>query len=81
MGAPDLVADGHVKLVHGQVERLTGMPSSSRRDGSAGRPGRVRDRVLLHNGWAADLISQDVADAVGKVWGLGSDTIKDPGPW
>jgi len=33
------------------------------------------------NGWAADLISQDVADKVGKVWGLGSHTPKDPGPW
>ena len=33
------------------------------------------------NGWAADLIGQEVADKVGKVWGLGSDTTKDPGPW
>ena len=33
------------------------------------------------NGWAADLIDQEVADKVGKVWGLGSDTTKDPGPW
>jgi putative flavoprotein involved in K+ transport len=33
------------------------------------------------NGWAADLISPEVADKVGKVWGLGSDTRKDPGPW
>ena len=33
------------------------------------------------NGWAADLIGRDVADRVGKVWGLGSDTKKDPGPW
>ena len=33
------------------------------------------------NGWCADLISQEVADRVGKVWGLGSDTTKDPGPW
>lgn len=33
------------------------------------------------NGWAADLIGQDVADRVGKVWGFGSDTTKDPGPW
>ena len=24
---------------------------------------------------------QEVADKVGKVWGLGSDTTKDPGPW
>ncbi len=33
------------------------------------------------NGWVADLVSQEVADKVGKVWGLGSDTTKDPGPW
>jgi hypothetical protein len=32
------------------------------------------------DGWAADLISQEVADKVGKVWGLGSGTTKDPGP-
>ena len=33
------------------------------------------------NGWLSDLISPEVADRVGKVWGLGSDTPKDPGPW
>jgi putative flavoprotein involved in K+ transport len=33
------------------------------------------------NGWAAQLINQDVADKVGKCWGLGSNTTKDPGPW
>ncbi len=33
------------------------------------------------NGWAAKLISQEVADRVGKVWGLGSNTAYDPGPW
>ena len=33
------------------------------------------------NGWVADLIGQETADRVGKVWGLGSDTPKDPGPW
>jgi len=33
------------------------------------------------NGWLAELISPEVADQVGKVWGLGSDTPKDPGPW
>ena len=33
------------------------------------------------NGWAAQLISQDVADKVGKVWGIGSNTTNDPGPW
>jgi len=33
------------------------------------------------NGWVADIIDQETADRVGKVWGLGSDTAKDPGPW
>jgi len=33
------------------------------------------------NNWLADLISPEVADAVGKCWGYGSDTPKDPGPW
>jgi len=41
------------------------------------------DGVILDGGTklAADLIGQDVADKVGKCWGLGSDTTKDPGPW
>ena len=33
------------------------------------------------NQLAADIIGHDMADKVGKVWGLGSDTTKDPGPW
>lgn len=33
------------------------------------------------NGWAAKIISQEVADKVGKCWGMGSETAKDPGPW
>ena len=33
------------------------------------------------NGWVAKLVSQEVADRVGKCWGLGSGTTKDPGPW
>jgi putative flavoprotein involved in K+ transport len=33
------------------------------------------------NSFVADLIGQDVADKVGKVWGLGSGTAQDPGPW
>ena len=33
------------------------------------------------NGWAAQLISQEVADKVGKCWGLGSGTKYDPAPW
>ncbi len=33
------------------------------------------------NQWAASLISGEVANRVGRVWGLGSDTRQDPGPW
>jgi putative flavoprotein involved in K+ transport len=33
------------------------------------------------NGWAEELISPEVAEQVGKCWGLGSDTKYDPGPW
>jgi putative flavoprotein involved in K+ transport len=82
VGAADLVANGDVKLVHGTVDHLT-EDAVVLEDGTE----LPADLVVYAtgygsmNGWAADLISQDVADAVGKVWGLGSDTIKDPGPW
>ncbi len=82
VGAADLIADGQVKLARGQVDHLT-------RDAVVLEDGTELPADLVvyatgygsMNGWAADLISQDVADKVGKVWGLGSDTTKDPGPW
>jgi len=82
VGAADLVADGQVKLARGQVDHLT-------RDAVVLEDGTELPADLVvyatgygsMNGWAADLISQEVADRVGKVWGLGSDTTKDPGPW
>ncbi|WP_410671773.1 flavin-containing monooxygenase [Amycolatopsis sp. cmx-4-68] len=82
VGAADLVADGEVKLAHGQVTSLT-ETSAVLEDGTE----LPADLVVYAtgygsmNGWAADLISQEVADKVGKVWGLGSATTKDPGPW
>ena len=82
VGASDLVADGSIKLAHGEVERLT-EDSVVLADGT-----ELRADLVVYatgfgsmNGWAADLIGQEVADKVGKVWGLGSDTTKDPGPW
>ncbi|WP_335946415.1 NAD(P)/FAD-dependent oxidoreductase [Salipiger bermudensis] len=82
VGASQLIIDGEVKLVKGQVERFdeTGVVLA---DGTH----LEADLVVMAtgygsmNGWAADLINQEVADKVGKVWGLGSDTTKDPGPW
>ncbi len=82
VGAADLVADGQVKLARGQVDHLT-HDAVVLQDGTE----LPADLVVYAtgygsmNGWAADLISQEVADRVGKVWGLGSDTTKDPGPW
>ncbi|MCV2489330.1 NAD(P)/FAD-dependent oxidoreductase [Geodermatophilus sp. YIM 151500] len=82
VGAADLVAEGDVGLAHGRVDHLT-------EDAVVLEDGTVLPADLVvyatgygsMNGWAADLISQEVADKVGKCWGLGSDTTKDPGPW
>ena len=82
VGAADLVADGEVKLAKGQVVRLT--EDSVVLDDGTTLPADLVVYATGYgsmNGWAADLISQEVADRVGKVWGLGSDTTKDPGPW
>jgi putative flavoprotein involved in K+ transport len=82
VGASELVADGEIKLAHGQVKALTEDSVVLEDDTSL-----PADLVVYAtgygsmNGWAADLISQEVADRVGKVWGLGSGTTKDPGPW
>lgn len=82
VGASELVANGSVMLVAGQVARVT-EDAVVLKDGTK----VPADLIVLAtgygsmNGWAARLISQEVADKVGKVWGLGSDTRKDPGPW
>jgi putative flavoprotein involved in K+ transport len=82
VGASGLIADGSINLRKGQVMRLT--EDSVVLDDGTELPA---DLVVYAtgfgsmNGWAADLIGQDVADKVGKVWGLGSGTTKDPGPW
>ncbi len=82
VGASELVADGEIKLQPGQVDRLT-EDAVLMADGTE----LPADLVVYAtgyesmNGFVAELIAADVADKVGKVWGLGSDTAKDPGPW
>jgi putative flavoprotein involved in K+ transport len=82
VGASELVANGDIKLAPGTVGHLT-EDAVVMTDGTE----LPADLVVYAtgygsmNGWVADLISQDVADQVGKVWGLGSGTAKDPGPW
>jgi putative flavoprotein involved in K+ transport len=82
VGGSELICDGRVALAHGQVSRLT-EDAIILADGTE----LPADLIVYAtgygsmNGWAADLISHEVADRIGKVWGLGSDTEKDPGPW
>jgi putative flavoprotein involved in K+ transport len=83
VGASELVADGKIKLKSGVGVQQIKAHSVLLSDGT-----ELDADVIVYatgygsmNGWAADLISQDVANKVGKVWGLGSNTTKDPGPW
>ncbi|MCD1645165.1 NAD(P)/FAD-dependent oxidoreductase [Aurantimonas coralicida] len=82
VGASQLIIDGKIKLKAGQVEEIT--ETGVKLDNGSELPADLIVYATGYgsmNGWAADLISQEVADKVGKVWGLGSDTPKDPGPW
>ncbi|MEM8794504.1 MAG: NAD(P)/FAD-dependent oxidoreductase [Pseudomonadota bacterium] len=82
VGASQLIIDGEIKLKRGQVVSLdeTGVNLDD---------GTHLDADLVvyatgynsMNGWVADLMGQETADRLGKCWGLGSDTTKDPGPW
>ena len=83
VGASQLLIDGKIKLRSGVDIARINAHSVTLTDGSE----LPADLIVLAtgygsmNGWAAQLISPEVADRVGKVWGLGSDTKKDPGPW
>ncbi|WP_424812025.1 NAD(P)-binding domain-containing protein [Roseococcus sp. YIM B11640] len=83
VGASELVASGQIALRSGvQVARLLpdGLELS---DGSK----LEADLIVYATGydpmesWIAQLISPEVAERVGHVWGLGSGTRRDPGPW
>jgi putative flavoprotein involved in K+ transport len=82
VGASGLIADGSITLVRGQVERLS-EDAVVLADGTS-----VPADVIVYatgygsmNGFVAEIVDRETADRVGKVWGLGSGTEKDPGPW
>ena len=83
VGASELVANGSIHLRSGVTIEHINPKSVTLSDGSE----LPADLIVYATGygsmnnWLADLISPAVADKVGKVWGLGSDTPKDPGPW
>ena len=83
VGASDLIAHGEIKLRSGVNIAEIKARSVVLTDGSE----LPADLIVYAtgygsmNGWVAKIVSQEMADKVGKVWGLGSDTKYDPGPW
>ena len=83
VGASELVCDGRIKLKSRvAVTRITDN-SIVLSDGTE----LPADLIVYAtgygsmSGWAAQLISPEVAAKVGLCWGLGSGTSNDPGPW
>ena len=83
VGASELVIEGHVPVYSG-VNIKEVKERSILLDDATEIPADV---IILAtgygsmNGWVEKIISKEAADTVGKVWGMGSDTTKDPGPW
>ena len=83
VGACDLVASGEIKL-RSRVDIARIDPHAVVLSSGEALPA---DLIVYATGfgsmnaWLADLISPEVADRVGKCWGVGSDTNRDPGPW
>ncbi|QLL06504.1 flavin-containing monooxygenase [Mycobacterium vicinigordonae] len=83
VGASELVANGSIALQSGKGVREITERSVVLEDGT----NLPADLIVYATGFepmnsrVSDLINQEVADKVGRVWGLGSDTAKDPGPW
>jgi putative flavoprotein involved in K+ transport len=83
VGASDLIAKGAVAVRSGvEIERVRER-SVELTDGSELRA----DLIVMATGFQsmnralAPIISEEVADKVGKCWGLGSGVPGDPGPW
>lgn len=83
VGASELVADGSIPVHSPTTIAEVKERSVVLEDGTE----LPADVIVLAtgygsmNGWVERLIDKETADRVGRVWGLGSDTTKDPGPW
>jgi putative flavoprotein involved in K+ transport len=83
VGASELVANGSIKLRSGvNVKQIK--PHAVVLDDGSELPADLIVYATGYgsmNGYVAQIVSPAVADQVGKCWGLGSGTTKDPGPW
>jgi putative flavoprotein involved in K+ transport len=83
VGASDLIAKGHIAVKSGVEIRRANERSVELTDGSE----LPADLIVMATGFqsmnraVAPIISDEVADKVGKCWGLGSGVPGDPGPW
>jgi putative flavoprotein involved in K+ transport len=96
MGCAKLLIEGHVSVRYATVERLESDAVIARsivdNDDNVGtRPAEERlpaDLIVYATGfdtmdqWVSEICGPDVAQAVGRTWGLGlGHNDKDPGPW
>ncbi len=83
VGASELVSSGDIKLRSRTSIECIKPRSVVLTDGSE----LPADAIVYATGYGsmnsslADMISPEVADRVGKCWGVGSNTTNDPGPW
>ena len=83
VGASQLIIDGSIKLRSPAEIKRIGEQTVLLSDGAV----LPADLIVYATGygsmdqWAAELISPEVAQRVGKCWGVGSNTRYDPGPW
>lgn len=82
-GASDMIADGRIGLVSGAGISRVEPDAILLNNGQ-----QVECDLIVcatgfgpMNQFVADICGRDVADAVGRVWGLGSGLDGDPGPW
>lgn len=83
VGGSDLICDGEIKVCSGVGVASITPHGVVLTDGNE----LPADAIIYAtgygpmDGWAEMLISREVAEKVGRCWGLGSDTAMDPGPW
>ncbi len=83
VGGSELVASGDIKLKSGTGVKSI-KPKAVVLDDGTELPADLIVYATGYGsmeGWAAKIISREVAERVGKCWGIGSATSHDPGPW